>query len=471
MNIKECVVKTIEEHNLFDAKDKVLVAVSGGADSVCLLDVLNSLKDVLDIKICVAHLNHMIRGDEADSDQLFVENLCKKFGVKCFVKKVDVPALAKNEGLTSEEAGRKARYSFFDEIRECEKITKIATAHNKNDRAETVLMRIIRGTGLDGLKGISYKREDGVVRPILDIERADIEAYLDKRQLEYCTDSTNKDNNYTRNRIRNEILPNLKENFNASIIDTLVRFSDIASQDAEFLNGYAERLFERINNPMPSKKPDALHIESLNMLEYSIKARVIRLAAQKAMKKDIKLEYKNVSDILMLAEKETGAGIDLPDGLRVENSYGWLVFIDKNEKNDIKESFEDSFYIEVNPLKSYYVENINREIAFKLVDPRIYKKSQREILIDYDKLDGKDLYMRNRLKGDKIVCFSDGRTKKLKNIFIDEKIERNDRDKIPLLCADDEIVAIIGSRDSENYKVTKNTERALAVEYRSKSIN
>jgi len=472
VSVKECVIRTIEEHKMLNTGDRVLVAVSGGADSVCLLHVLNSLKSELNIKLYVAHLNHMIRGEEADNDQRFVESLCKNLGIKCFVKKTDVPALAKSLGLSEEEAGRKARYDFFYEIKNEIKINKIATAHNKNDRAETVLMRIIRGTGLDGLTGISYNRVDGVIRPILDISRENIEKYCKENELNFCTDSTNSDNDYTRNCIRNKVLPYLKENFNTSIVETLVRFSDIASKDAEFLNAYATRLYERINNPMPSHKPNALHIESLGMLDYSIKARLIRIAAKKSVGDDIKLEYKNVTDILKLAEKETGAGIDLPSGLRVENSYGWLVFINKNEEKEAKILPEDSLYIDVEPLNSYYIENIKRDITLKLVDPAIYKKNERELLLDYDMLEGKRLVIRNRLNGDKMVCFSDGRTKKIKSIFIDAKIEKKDRDKIPLLCADNEVVAIIGSRVSEKYKVTKNTERALAVEYgKDKSFN
>lgn len=465
MNIRECVVKTVEEHQLLAPGDKVLVALSGGADSVCLLHVLNSLKEELDIKLYAAHLNHMIRGEEADADQAYAESLCKNLGIECFVKKTDVPALAKSEGLTSEEAGRKARYDFFNEIKKDKKIDKIATAHNKNDRAETVLMRIIRGTGLDGLKGISYKREDGVIRPVLDVSRADIEEYCRENSLEYCTDSTNSDNDYTRNRIRNEVLPYLKENFNSAIIDTIVRFSDITSSDADFLNAYAERLYERINNPLPSHKPNAIHIDSLEMLDFSIKARLIRIAAKKAINEEMKLEYRHISDILELCGKETGAGIDLPLGLRVENSYGWLVFINTNEEKEAVKVPEDVLCIEVYPLNTYYIENINKNITLKLVDPKIYKKSERELLLDYDLLENRRLIIRNRLKGDKMVCFSDGRTKKLKSIFIDSKVDRNDRDKIPLLCADNEIAAIIGSRVSEKYKVTKDTGRALAVEY------
>lgn len=464
MNVKDTVFKTIKEYNLLSEGDRVLVAVSGGADSVCLLDVLNSVKDILKIKLYVAHLNHLIRGEDAENDEKFVQELSKKYGFKCFLKKADVPEYAKKFGLSLEEAGRKLRYEFFEEIKKKEKIDKIVTAHNKNDRAETILMRIFRGSGTTGLKGISYKRKDGVIRPLLDVLKDDIISYCEENNLIYCFDRTNSDNDYTRNRIRNELIPYIKENFNNSIIDTLVRFSEISSSDSEFLDAYAMRLFERINQTAFKDKKNSLDIETLELLDYSIKSRLVIILAKKVMGEDIKLSYKNITDILKLTGSETGAGIDLPDGLRVNNSYGWLDFINKNDFKDDMEEYAD-FLIEVKPLNSYYVESINKKISLKLVDPHIYSRKENEILIDFDKLESEKLFIRNRIDGDRIAYFSDGRTKKIKSIFIDEKIEKKDRNKIPILCTETEVIAIIGNRVSSNYRITKETRRVLAVEY------
>lgn len=464
MNIKEKVIKTIDEHSLIAPGDKVLVAVSGGADSVCLLHVLNDIKDDLKITLGAVHLNHMIRANDADQDENFVRNLCSELKIPFFCSRINVSEMAETEKLTVEEAGRKARYEFFRKIKTDEKFDKIATAHNKNDRAETVLMRILRGTGLDGLKGISYSRDDGVIRPLLDVSREEIELYLKNRSVRFCSDYTNADNNYTRNRIRNEVLPYLSENFNPSIIEALVRFSEVVSEDADFLNAYAKRLYERLNNPLPSHKPSALHIDTLKILDYSIKSRLVMIAAEKASGKKVKLEYKHILDILELLEKQTGAGVDLPFGLRVENNYGWLVFINKNEEKETA-SKGDTLDINVIVPGKYYLGNIKRTVSFRLADPKNYKKNEREIMLDYDMLKEKKLVIRNRLKGDKMICFKDGKEKKLKKIFIDSKIERKDRDKIPLLCADGEIAAIIGSRVSEKYKVTNKTEEALLIEY------
>jgi len=466
LELLDKVYNVIIKYEMTVPGDKVLVALSGGADSVCLLSVMHSLKERLGIEVYAAHLNHMIRGEEAERDEQFAKKLCEFLGVRCFVKHTDVPEIAEKEGLSVEEAGRKARYDFFGELKEKEKITKIATAHNKNDRAETVFMRIMRGTGIDGLQGIAYKREDGVIRPVLDVSRGEIEDYLKENNMDFCTDSTNSDNDYTRNRIRNELLPYIKENFNPSIVDTLVRFSDIASEDAEFLNGYAERLYERINNPLPSHKPCALHIDTLKMLEASIKTRLIRMTAKKAAECDLKLQYAHIRDILDLIEKNTGAAVELPCDVRVRNEYGWLIF--ENTKEIFKEErvSEEDLFIRVSPLESYLLENISAEIKLGLVDPTIYKKNAREQLLDFEKLEGKKLIMRNRQSGDKIVCFDDGREKKIKSIFIDSKIPKASRNKIPLLCADGEVVAIIGLRISEKYKINKETRKALKIEYR-----
>lgn len=465
------VYNLIIEKNMMEKGDKVLVAVSGGADSVCLLSILCSLKEKLGIHLSVAHLNHMIRGEEAKRDENFVKGLCEKFNTDFFVKSVDVPKLAEEMGLSLEEAGRDARYNFFDELKKTEGITKIATAHNKNDRAESVLMRIIRGTGIDGLKGISYVREDGVVRPVLDLKRCEIEEYLKETELDFCTDSTNKDNDYTRNRIRNGLIPYIEENFNPSVVDTLFRFSETMTEDAEFLEGYANRLYERINNPLPSHKPYALHIESLKMVDDSIKARLVKIVVNKASEKNLKLQYVHIQSVLELINKNTGAMVNLPDGIQARNEYGWLIF-ENTEKEAEKTNIEDEdLFIKVNPLESYHIESLDAEVSFKIVDPRIYKKNSRQQILSFDLLDGKRLVLRTRQSGDRMVCFPDGKAKKLKNIFIDSKIPKASRDKIPVLCADDEIVAIVGLRVSENYKINNETRKALIIEYRKSKNN
>ncbi len=462
MNISQLVLQTIYKYNMISSGDKVIVAVSGGADSVCMLHILNTLKAALNFDIACAHINHGLRGDAADSDERYVKELCKRLGISFFVKHEDVATLAKEKKLTVEEAGRFVRYSFFEELKMSRGFNKIATAHNKNDNAETVIMRIIRGTGIDGLGGISYVREDGVIRPILDVSRAEIEDYCRENELKYCTDATNFDNDYTRNKIRNELIPYLEREFNSRISDSLIRLAGSAEEDSRFINGYAKRLHSRIGSPLPNRAPNVIHIESFKMIDRAIGARILRFAAQKSG--NVRLERKHIDDIFYILDKPTGTSIDLPGGLMAEINYGWLTFNGPLDKKSVKLS-TDGFFEEVKVGDSVYLEGIGKSVSLREENAKSYKLKINEIAIDIDKLGNQPLFLRSRRNGDRLVWFPDGRTKKVKKIFIDEKISQRDRNKIPLICTGDEVVAIAGNRVSEKYKLTKASERALVIEY------
>ncbi len=457
------VMDTIRKHGMIDKGDRILAAVSGGADSVCMLHALNTIKKSIGFEIYCAHLNHCLRGDAADNDEKFVVDLCKRLDIPVFTKSVDVAALANEKKLTTEEAGRLARYEFFKELSQKHKINKTATAHNKDDKAETVLMRIIRGTGTDGLKGIAYVRDDGIIRPLLDIPRADIEEYCRANNLSFCTDATNADNDYTRNKIRNKLLPFIEQNFNPNIKESLCRLSDNSSEDADFLNGYAKRLYMRLCNPLPGDGPVALHIESLNMVDRSIASRVLKIAADE-VKRGIRLEKKHIDGLFDIITKQTGASIDLPDGVVASVQYGWISFVDKTVLPEIIKE-KDAFFVGIAPHQAVFVEALDKNISLRIENAKDYKCKINETAISYDLIEGQPLFLRNRRSGDRIVWFPDGKTKKIKNILIDEKIPQKDRDKIPLLCTGTEVLAIVGSRVSEKYKVTNETERALVIEY------
>ncbi|MDV9687848.1 tRNA lysidine(34) synthetase TilS [Clostridioides difficile] len=210
------VLSTINKHNLIQKGDKIVLGLSGGPDSVCLLHVLNRLKKDFNIEIYAAHLNHQIRGIEAQKDALYVSKLCEDMGIIFFVKSINVPKYCENEGLSLEEGARKLRYEMFYEIKDKIKANKIAIGHNLNDQAETVMMRIMRGTGLKGLKGIDYIRDNCIIRPILDVERSEIEEYCEAYNLNPRIDKTNLENIYTRNKIRLDLLPYMKDNFNSN---------------------------------------------------------------------------------------------------------------------------------------------------------------------------------------------------------------------------------------------------------------
>lgn len=454
---------TIRQRGLIKNGDAVLVALSGGADSVCLLDVLCSLKDELGISVAAAHLNHMIRGAEADRDEAYAAELCTKIGIPFYAERIDVPKISLQQGISEELAGRNARYDFFKRI--CKKYgyTVIATAHNKNDRAETVLMRVMRGTGIDGLCSIKYKRDDGVIRPLLDVMRCDIEEYCKEKNLEYCTDSTNSSTDYTRNKVRCELIPFIEKDFNPSIIDSLCVLADNSMEDAKFINEYAQRLYNRINSPMPKRKPTIIDIASLQMVNESIQSRIIRIAAREVMGVKYNLSRVHIKAIKDLMNKETGASLTLPDRLIVSVKYGWIEFI-TDEQAKASKTDEFSYPIEI----SDKLQTDALDIAFKVVDKN-YTKQSNEMVINYEMLEGRSLFIRNRRIGDKMVFFKDGRTRKLKDYWIDKKVPRTERDKIPLLCADKEIVAIIGDRISEKFKANEDTQKILVVTYEIKT--
>lgn len=458
--ILNIVRKTIDENELLSKGDKVLVALSGGADSVSLLDIMCRLKDELGITVGAAHLNHMIRGAEADRDEAYAAELCTKLSVPFYAERVDVPELAKDSGISEETAGRNARYAFFAEVCKRYGYTKIATAHNRNDRAETVLMRIIRGTGTGGLGSIKYKREN-IVRPVLDLSRESIEEYCAKNGLRYCTDSTNAVNDYTRNKIRNELIPQIKKEFNPGIIDTLCNLADNSSEDAEFIDGYAERLYRRINSPMPHRKPTVLDIKSLNMVDDGILNRLIRIACREVMGDDYNLERVHTDAVKNLLDKETGASATLPGGLKVNVKYGWLEFVSEEEEESasaLKKSF--CYELDLSDCSDLTMDDIKLEIV-----EGEYKPKKNQMIVDFDTLSEKELCIRSRKVGDRIVLYRDGKSRKLKDFFIDKKIPRNERGNIPLLCSDKEVIAVIGYRVAENYRVNKNTKRGLVITY------
>lgn len=241
--MKNKVLNTIKKYNLIQENDKIVIGVSGGPDSMCLLHILNGLKEKLNFEIVVAHINHMIR-KEAEEETQYVKNFCDKLGINCYIKRIDVIDKSNKEKIGTEEAGRKARYDFFEEVLNIVNANKIATAHNENDNAETVLMNIFRGAGTSGLKGIEPIRDNKYIRPIIECERSEIEEYCRVNKLQPKIDKTNFENVYTRNKIRNVLIPEIKKEFNPNIIESLNKLSILSRQENNFIQEYAKNIME-----------------------------------------------------------------------------------------------------------------------------------------------------------------------------------------------------------------------------------
>ena len=319
------VLKTIKKYNLINANDKIVLGVSGGPDSLFMLNILNNLKEQLQIQIVVAHVNHKIR-EEADDDEQFVKELCKKINVEFYSKRIEVETYANNNKIGLEEAGRKVRYEFFEEVLKLTGANKIAVAHNKNDKIETMIMHIIRGSGISGLQGIQPKNNK-IIRPIIEIERKDIEQYCQEQNLEPRIDKTNFENTYTRNKIRNIVIPYIKQEFNPNFIETMTRLSEVITEENIFLNKLTESEYKNILIKK-SEKEIALDLRKFNELDNILKKRIILYTVSILRGGSQGIEKIHIEDIVKLCKNNIGNKFLIPNkGLKVLVKDKKILFI------------------------------------------------------------------------------------------------------------------------------------------------
>lgn len=272
----EKVLKLIKENHLIEEGDRLVLGVSGGPDSLAMLSILNQMREEQKIKFdfVVAHVNHEIRGQEADRDENFVKEFCKKIKKDFYAKRIDVLKIAHNKKIGTEEAGREVRYEFFDEVMEKTNANKIAIAHNKNDKIETILMNLLRGSGISGLKGMEPIKNKKYIRPLLTCERYEIEKYCKENCLNPCIDLTNFENTYTRNKIRNVVIPYIQKEFNPSIIDTLDRLSELVKEEDHYFQKKIKEVYQELL--IEEKQEEIiLDLKAFNLQEKVIKSRVL----------------------------------------------------------------------------------------------------------------------------------------------------------------------------------------------------
>lgn len=455
----------IIDNNMIKAEEKILVALSGGPDSVCLLHILYSLKEKLNINLGAIHINHMLRGEEALEDERYVSDICEKLGIDCYIERIDINKVASENNISLEMAGREERYKAFENIRERYGYDKIAVAHNANDQAETILMRMMRGTGLEGLVGIKAIRGGGIIRPILCLNRNEIESYCAENHLMPRIDKSNMERVYSRNKVRLDILPYMKENFNKDIIDTLNRMALILSKDNEYIEEQSKKCYEeycKYTNDKLIIKQDLFIKE-----KEAIVTRVIKRAFKEISNSHQNFEMKHIYDVIDLYNRGTGKSINLTNSIIAENTYGDIIFKKKKNVKNVKKETE------VSVMK----ESINEEIEFKnyIIKMEVIDKekgiefSNNPLikLFDYDKIEER-IVIRTRKDGDKMKPLGIKGTKKLKDIFINLKVPKEERDIIPLICFDDEIAWIVGYKVSESFKITKGTNRVLKISFEGK---
>lgn len=336
--LEQKILKTIKKYELIKNGDNIVVGVSGGPDSMALLNALINIRKNSNFKftITVAHINHMIRV-EADEETKYVQNFCKQNNIECFIKKEKVEKIAKNEKIGTEEAGRKVRYSFFDEVAKKVNANKIATAHNANDNAETVLMNIIRGSGTSGLKGIEPIRENKYIRPLINSTRTEIEEYCEEQNLTPKIDKSNMENIYTRNKIRNQLIPYIKENFNPNIITSLNRLSNLAANENNFIQKKVEESYKEVlikevlgNKEVQGKKEIIIDLKKFNKLDLVIKNRLMLYTIVRVLGASKNIEKVHIEDLVKLCSNNIGNKYLTPNkNIKVMVNNGKVYFMEQ----------------------------------------------------------------------------------------------------------------------------------------------
>ena len=434
--------KFIDDNALFERGDKVLVGLSGGADSVCLTHALHTLREQFGIEIYTAHVNHGIRGAEAERDMSFAKSFSESLGIICFTENLNIPEIAKKNGISEETAGRIARYEFFNKTAAFSGITKIATAHNKNDNAETLLMNFMRGSTVKGMSGIPMRRGN-IVRPVLCLTRNEIEDYCRENSLEYVTDSTNNETVYTRNKIRRELIPLIESVYNPNFVTTVTENAVLTSEDNAYIAKQAQNAF------YDTVKDNSADINALKSLDNAILRRVIMAMIQAAAETDEDIRSVYVCDVSNLLDKNSGASVNLPFGITARVEYGRLV-IEKTPVTTSQFEYEAKTGITEIP-------ELGKTAIINTVNAR---KKDNAIYINAD-IDDK-ITIRNRRKGDIFMPYGMSGSKKVKEYFINEKIPRDERERIPIICVNGEIAAV-GTRVDRRFLFK---DRGLRIEFK-----
>ena len=424
----------------------VLLAVSGGKDSMTMLDLFNYFKYELKLNLVVCHFNHSLR-DDADRDEKFVKTQCEKYGLKFYSKKEDVLLYSNENKLSTEEGARFLRYKFFDEVKRIENLEYIATAHNKNDLAETVIMRILRGTGINGLIGIQSERGD-LIRPILNFSRDEIEKYIEENNIPFVEDKTNFEELYLRNKIRLNLFPILKNEYNPRILDAISRLSNIAFDYSTISREYIaskEGLLWEFN-----KEQILVYIEKLKLQSRSFRNIMYREFFEFISKDPDGINYKIIEEIDNLIFSKTGKYIEIKNVVfKIE--YDKLLIYDKN----IFENLEMKFYFENLDFSLYstkFFDIIIEQSSFE--EFKNLKQNKDLLFINKKYLDF--LKIRNKENGD-FLELEFGK-KKLKDIFIDEKVSKDIRKNIPIFEIENNIVWVPNIRRSNRYLVDEKDD-------------
>jgi tRNA(Ile)-lysidine synthase len=459
------VIQYIEEQSMLEAGDQVLIGVSGGADSLALLYFLDKYSQALQITIGVAHLHHGLRGLEADEDEAFVRDFCNLRDIPFYSRQRNIRVISRTEKISIEEAGRKERYDFFANVAKSEGYHRIAMGHHINDQAETMLMRLIRGTGIKGVSGIKSSRDNLYIRPFLCLEKKEILAYCEEHQLKYRTDATNFQRDYTRNVIRLDIIPRILE-INPRAEVHFNDFTRIANEYEAFFEKYVDQKEKII---LVKKETMVLIDRELWLKEEPVVQKELLRRSILQFKGSLKeIQYNHITALssLLISDK-TIWEIHLPDEIQLIRRYDQVMVTKKQQNMDLgilpKQIFPGKTYVFAKERIILETETIFRDKLKKNYHVLIKEsENHSEKYFDYDKIKN-NLILRSRKSGDFFYPSGLLGRKTIKKYFIDKKIERNKRNGIPLLTVGDEVVWIVGYAINQRYLANASTKNIIRV--------
>lgn len=452
-----------EKNSMISPGDKIVLGLSGGADSVCLFFVLLSMRDCMGLKLICVHVNHGIRGREAMEDQEFCESLCREHGISVMVFTGNVREMAREGRISEEEAGRKYRYQCFRQVMEEKEYDKIAVAHHMGDQAETIVYHLCRGSGLKGLSGMSPV-SGRIIRPFLCVSKAEITAYLTEREIGWREDGTNETLNYTRNRIRHRVMPCLEE-INSQAAAHIAACGQYLKEADTYIRKKSMEAWERI--AVPDKERIYFPLDSFSAEDIVIKKQLLQMGIERLAHGLRDISARHMEGVLQLAEGRPGKRINLPGGLLAARDYEGIYLA------EIKESREayGEIRITVKEEASYPLPNgtgslwVSGPVDAGKIPPEEIEKNRENTYtkwFDYDTI--KDtLRLRTRREGDYLMLPEGMGRKKLKSYFIDCKVPKEERDNIWLLADGSHILWIIGYRISDGCKIKADTGKAVKV--------
>ena len=451
------VIKTIERYKLLNKEDRVVTALSGGPDSTALLVALAQIAKLLEFSIIVAHYNHGLRGTKSDEDEKHSQELAKKLELIFVSEKMDQKLRQKGE--SQEDFYRQQRYQFLNKVAEDYNAQKIALGHNIHDQAETVLLNFLRGSGLEGLRGILPMREGKFIRPLIEVSRREIIAFLSKTGISYCQDSSNDSKIYLRNKIRSELIPYLKEEFNPRIEENLAQMAQILRQDDDYiLNSVQEAMQSTYIQNQPNRI--SLNIEYVKRLAPAIRSRLFKEILESLNPEKNGFSFSNIRALERLVQlAESGKRISLPLGIEAKREYDDLIL--EMNKACLKQV---DYEYPVNIPDIVHVKETNRTISIqKTSRDKMDRHSKNKVYLDLDRIQ-QPVILRNRRDGDRFQPLGMTGWQKIKSLFINQKIPRNKRNEIMLLVDQNSVIWIENMHLSDRVKISPQTINILGLE-------